>query len=119
MLTNMEKETIIIYNEADPSAEVFTYNSTLQRRLAALEQQRPQEVTRTARDDTDGQTSVTYTLPKTWVKINPPPVLSEKQREARRAAAKRMFEHRQAAVSGENSFTPKGLDDANDAEPGS
>ena len=85
MLTNMEKETIIIYNEADPSAEVFTYNSTLQRRLAALEQQRPQEVTRTARDDTDGQTSVTYTLPKSWVKINPTRTLSEEEKSKKRA----------------------------------
>ena len=90
MLTNMEKETIIIYNEADPSAEVFTYNSTLQRRLAALEQQRPKEVTRTARDDTDGQTSVTYTLPKTWVKINPTRILSEETREAMRANMQRL-----------------------------
>ena len=90
MLTNVEKETIIIYNEADPSAEVFTYNSTLQRRLAALEQQRPKEVTRTARDDTDGQTSVTYTLPKTWVKINPTRILSEETREAMRANMQRL-----------------------------
>lgn len=90
MLTNMEKETIIIYNEADPNADVFTYNSTLQRRLADLEQQRPKEVTRTARDDTDGQTSVTYTLPKAWVKINPTRILSEETREAMRANMQRL-----------------------------
>lgn len=103
MLTNMEKETIIIYNEADPSADVFTYNSTLQRRLADLEQQRPKEVTRTARDDTDGQTSVTYTLPKTWVKINPPRVLSEEQKEANRQSIARARSYKKTPKMGEKS----------------
>lgn len=94
MLTNIERETIIIFNEAEELAEVFTFNRPMQRRLAELAQQHPADVLQTERDDTDGQTSVTYTVPKGWVRINAPRVLSEKQLEANRAKVQRMNEHR-------------------------
>lgn len=85
MLTNIERETIITFNEAEDLAEVFTFNSALRRRLAELEQMRPADVIQTDRDDTDGQVSVTYTVPKGWVKINPSHILSEEEKAKKRA----------------------------------
>ena len=101
MLTNIERETIVTFNEAEDLAEVFTFNRPMQRRLATLAQLRPADVTQTGRDDTDGQVSVTYTVPKGWVKINAPRVLSMEQLEAARLKAQKAREHRaQNRVSG-------------------
>lgn len=33
-LTKYEKETIILFNEAEPTANIYTYNKALQNRLA-------------------------------------------------------------------------------------
>ena len=33
-LTKYEKETIILFNEAEPTANIYIYNKTLQNRLA-------------------------------------------------------------------------------------
>lgn len=83
--TNLEKETILLFNEADPTAEITAYSARLKRRLCQLAQDRPDEC-RLVLDSSDG--SADYVVPKSWIKINPPRYsapLTEEQKEKRRA----------------------------------
>lgn len=77
-LSNYEKETIILYNEAEKTASVYTHNTALQERLAALCGSHPEQVRR-ATDN--GHGGLTFELPKKWLKITPPRELSPAQRE--------------------------------------
>ncbi len=77
-LSNLEKETIILFNEAEADAEVYTYNPSLQRRLLALCETRPEQARKTGMS---GGGALTVTIPKKWIKVVPPRVLSPAQRE--------------------------------------
>ncbi len=78
-LTNLEKESIFIFNEAEPVACVSVKtNSRLRRRLEQLHRDRPDEVSVDDHGD--------YLIPKTWIKINPKherAPLTEEQRQTR------------------------------------
>lgn len=77
-LTNLEKETIILFNEAEPIASIQVHNSRLRRRLEQLHVDRPEEVSLDHNGD--------YLIPKGWIKINPPrkvAPLTDEQRQAR------------------------------------
>lgn len=82
-LTKYEQETIISFNEGEQFAGVYTHNKALIRRLAKLAQERPDECN--LENVCRGGQAVNYNIPKKWIKITPPRVLSEKQLEARRA----------------------------------
>ena len=88
-LSGVERETIVLFNEAESTASVYTFNAALQRQL--LEQQRlhPEQVTVTYQGS---HGAVDFQIPKKWVKIVPPRVLSPAQREVidRMNARKRM-----------------------------
>lgn len=77
-LTNLERETIICFNEAEPTAEVFTYNGRMLRDLAKLTKERPDEA-QMIRDNGSG--GMTYHVPKKWVKIRASRILSDAQRK--------------------------------------
>ena len=72
-----ERETIITYNEAEPTASVYTMNGALIRKLDGLAQTRPDDARR-VKTYPDGAQE--YEVPKKWVKVNPPRVYSEEQR---------------------------------------
>lgn len=76
-LTNEEKETIIVYNEKDRTASVFTYRASLQRQLDSLCVDRPEDV-RKIKETAEGAKE--YKIPKKWVKIRASRILSEEQR---------------------------------------
>lgn len=78
MLSAIEKETIINFNESEKTASVYTFNSKLMRQLATLYQERPNEVILN-RDEGD---CVEYTIPKSWVKIRASRILTDEQRAA-------------------------------------
>lgn len=88
-LSNYERETIINYNEGEDTASVYTHNKALRRKLERLAQERP--------DDcrlfkvSHGDQAVEYYIPKSWVKITPTRILSEEQKAARAAIARRAF----------------------------
>lgn len=86
-LSLYERETIINFNEAEPTATVYTHNRALRRRLDELTQQRPEDC-RVDRVGHDG-VATDYTVPKTWVKIRTPRVASEAQKAASRRAAEK------------------------------
>lgn len=77
-LSNREKETIIVWNEAERDAEVYTYNPSLQHQLRDLCVQYPERV-RLTNEGPHG--SITVRLPKRWLRVVPPRVLSPAQRE--------------------------------------
>ena len=76
-LTNIEKETILTFNEAECMASVYTHNEALKRQLSELCQTYPEQVRQTA---ANGWGGLTFELPKKWLKVSPPRVLSSAQR---------------------------------------
>ena len=77
-LSKLERETIILYNEQEQTASVYTHNAALRRKLERLAQERPDEC-QLERVSHEGQ-AVEYIIPKKWVKINAGRALSEEQR---------------------------------------
>lgn len=90
--TNLEKETIVLFNQAESTADMTVYDSKLKRRLAVLAEERPDEC-KLVREFADG--SADYIFPKRWVKINPSRILTEEQLEQSRATALERFKHPQ------------------------
>ena len=83
-LSREERETIILYTEADDRAEVSTHNKKMINRLAKLCSERPDEVEKIREADTG---AVTYTVPRDWIRVVPKRRVSE---EYRAAAAERL-----------------------------
>lgn len=77
-LSNLERETIILWNEAEKTASIYTHSPVLQRQLSELCISYPEAVF--AAED-NGHGGLTYELPKKWVRIVPPRILSPAQRE--------------------------------------
>ena len=86
-LTKIEQETIINFNEAEHTASVYTHNVALKNQLLALCRTHPGQVRQTAANRWGG---LTFELPKKWLKVSPPRVLSP----AQRAVLDRMNESR-------------------------
>ena len=86
-VTAYEKETIINYNEGEPTASVYTHNRALRRTLDKLAQERPDDchIDKVSHDGA----ATDYTVPKMWIKIRPPRIASEAQKVASRAAAEK------------------------------
>ena len=76
-LTNVERETIVTFNEAERTANIYTHNPAWKARLLELCQSHPEQVRQTAANDWGG---LTFELPKKWLKVSPPRVLSPAQR---------------------------------------
>lgn len=74
-LTRYEQETIINFNEAEGTANVYTYNARLKKRLSTIDS--PECVLKR-----QGDKWAEYDVPKAWIKINPPRVLTAAQRAA-------------------------------------
>ena len=76
-LTNVEKETVINFNESERTASVYTHNEALKRQLLELCRSHPEQVRLTAANDWGG---LTFELPKKWLRVAPPRVLTPAQR---------------------------------------
>ena len=76
-LSNVERETIVTYNQAERTANIYTHNPALIAQLLELCQSHPEQVRQTAANDWGG---LTFELPKKWLKVSPPRVLSPAQR---------------------------------------
>ena len=77
-LSNLERETIVLWNEAEKAASIYTHSPALQCQLSELCASYPESVF--AVED-NGNGGLTYELPKKWVKVVPPRILSPAQRE--------------------------------------
>ncbi len=76
-LSNLERETILLFNEAERTASVYTYNAALQKQLSELCAAHPDQVCQTG---DNGRGGLTFELPKKWIRVKPPRVLSPAQR---------------------------------------
>ena len=77
-LTRYEKETIILFSEADTEAEVQTYNKAMARSLFNHAEKYP-ELYRLKEDK--GQGGYTFMIPKRYVKITAPRAMSDEQKQ--------------------------------------
>lgn len=91
-LTRYEQETIILFNESEAVASVYTYNAGLQNALRSLCKSYPAQVTLTA---DNGYGALTFAVPKKWIKISPPRVLSEAQKKVLEEMNRKNQERRQ------------------------
>lgn len=94
-LSPIEKETIILFNEGEQTAECYTHNSKLIKQLAKLCEERSDEVALSSKNASGG---CTFTLPKQWVKIRPKRIVSEEER-ARRAETMRRTRYNRVLAS--------------------
>ena len=60
-LTNIEKETVINFNEAGRTASIYTHNEALKRQLLELSRTYPAQIRQTAANSWGG---LTFELPK-------------------------------------------------------
>ena len=76
-LSKAERESIFLFNEAEAAASIYTHNAALCRQLSELCSAYPGQVRQTA---DNGYGGLTFELPKKWLKVSPPRVLSPAQR---------------------------------------
>ena len=82
-LSNYERETIINYNNEDATATVYTYHKALQNKLNKLVGSNP-NISILRQDDE----SVTYVVPKKWIKVQPPRQLNYTDEQRAEMAAR-------------------------------
>lgn len=87
-IPNVGKETTINWNEAEDTASIFTMSPSMQRRLAALAKEFPDDVVIHKIADDYG---VEYVVPKKLIKLRRPLKLSEKSRAERAEMARIRF----------------------------
>lgn len=78
--TKLERETIILFNEAEKDATIETVNRGLKRKLFKLAEQYPEDFKhiKTVRySNTDN--AAFFTVPKKYVKINAPRTTNQNQ----------------------------------------
>ena len=77
-LKKCEKETIILFNEAEDSASIYTFNAGLRKRLAAFAKKYPSLCRLEQAFDQGG---VTYVVDKARLSIRLQPPYSEERRQ--------------------------------------
>lgn len=77
-LSKYEKETIILFNEGEDTASIYTYNAGLKKRLAAFGRKYP-DLCRLER--THPQGGVSYILDKSRLSVRLQPPYSEERRK--------------------------------------
>lgn len=88
-----ERETILLFNEADDITTIYTFNSSLKRRLAAFAEKYPDLCRLTVDDAVYG--SVTYEIQKSRVSIRLVAPYSEERRKTASDFAKKQGVARQ------------------------
>lgn len=83
-LDKYERETIINFNEAEPTASVYTFNRSLQSKLNKLLSSNP-DISLKYSDEERAE----YIVPKKWIKVSPPRQVNLTD-EQRAAAAERL-----------------------------
>ncbi len=88
-LSMIERETVVNFNEAERTASVYTHNAALKNQLLELCRTHPDQVRQTA---ANGWGGLTFELPKKWLRVTPPRILTS----AQRAVLDRMNENKHA-----------------------
>ena len=91
-LTKYEKETIILFNEGEDTASIYTFNAGLKKRLALFAKKYP-DLCR--HEKTHEQGGVSYVLDKSRLSIRlQPPMSEERRRKASENAKQTGFRSR-------------------------
>ncbi len=91
-LTKYEKETIILFNEGEDTASIYTFNAGLKKRLALFAKKCP-DLCR--QEKTYEQGGVSYVLDKSRLSIRlQPPMSEERRRKASENAKQTGFRSR-------------------------
>ena len=77
-LTKIEKETIILFNEGESTASIYTYNAGLKKRLAAFSKKYPDLCQMEKPEHLGG---VSYLIDKSRLSIRLQPPYSEERRQ--------------------------------------
>jgi hypothetical protein len=80
---------VILFNEAEDTVSVYTFNPTLKRKLGDFSEKYPALCKKTAEDSLG---SVTYSVAKDRLSISLRAPLSEEKKEALRERGKKLFE---------------------------
>ena len=88
-VSNIERETVILFNEAEDTVSVYTFNPTLKRKLGDFSEKYPALCKKTAEDSLG---RVTYSVAKDRLSISLRAPLSEEKKEALRERGKKLFE---------------------------
>ena len=92
-LTKYEKETIVLFNEGEDTASIFTYNAGLRRRLENFSKKYP-DLCRLEKSCEQG--GVSYVLDKSRLSIRLQPPMSEERRRKASEYAKQNGFHAKA-----------------------
>ena len=84
-MTKGEKETIIIFNEAEANATIYSCTSAIWNRCEKLGLKPTNEIKRISK---------TYECPKKWIKIRKPRKLTEADLEKLRERGRALAQHR-------------------------
>lgn len=95
-LDKYERETIINFNEAEPTASVYTFNRSLQSKLNKLLSSNP-DISLKYSDEERAE----YIVPKKWIKVSPPRQVNLTD-EQRAAAAERLSASRAKKLNNYN-----------------
>lgn len=98
-VSNIERETVILFNEAEDTVSVYTFNPTLKRKLGDFSEKYPALCKKTAEDSLG---SVTYSVAKDRLSISLRAPLSEEKKEALRERGKKLFERLKEKQSSED-----------------
>ena len=91
-LTKYEKETIILFNEGEDTASIYTFNAGLKKRLALFAKKYP-DLCRQEKAHEQG--GVSYVLDKSRLSIRlQPPMSEERRRKASETAKQTRFQSR-------------------------
>lgn len=86
-LTKIEKETIILFNEGESTASIYTYNAGLKKRLAAFSKKYPDLCQMEKPEHLGG---VSYLIDKSRLSIRLQPPYSEERRQKASQYARKM-----------------------------
>lgn len=79
-LSNIERETVILYNQEEPMAGMETFHPKMIKRMDAACRDFPNEFSCTERKEIEGVPYGVYTFPKKYIKVSLPRVLTEEQK---------------------------------------
>ena len=90
--TKYEKETIILFNEGEDTASIYTFNAGLRKRLAAFSEKYPALC---RMEQSHEQGGVSYVLDRSRLSIRlQPPMSEERRRKASETAKQTGFQSR-------------------------
>ena len=89
-LSRQEQETIILFNEAEQEATVYTHNKALQRRLDGFCTENP----RCTLEKMDGSAK-TYKVPKKYISVRRTPLYTEETRAKMANNAREIFHQKE------------------------